>query len=131
LIIAALVVWSLATGFFPEQVPGLHRSDYIALAVVAMLGLFVGLVLHELAHSVVARRFGLGVGGITLFLFGGVAELEQEPASAGSEFWIAIAGPAMSFALACHRLGHDRRGGGGGRRARTCRALRLSCLRST
>lgn len=100
LIIAALIVWSLSTGYFPAAVPGLHRTDYLALAVVAMLGLFVGLVLHELAHSVVARRFGLGVGGITLFLFGGVAELEQEPASAGSEFWIAVAGPAMSFAIA-------------------------------
>jgi Zn-dependent protease/CBS domain-containing protein len=100
LIIAALIVWSLATGYFPAEAPGLHRTDHFALAVVAMLGLFVGLVLHELAHSLVARRFGLGVGGITLFLFGGVAELEQEPASAGSEFWIAIAGPAMSFALA-------------------------------
>jgi Zn-dependent protease/CBS domain-containing protein len=100
LIIAALVVWSLATGYFPAEVPGLHRADYLALATVAMLGLFVGLILHELAHSLVARRFGLGVGGITLFLFGGVAELQQEPRSPGSEFWIAAAGPAMSLALA-------------------------------
>jgi Zn-dependent protease/CBS domain-containing protein len=100
LIIAALVVWSLSTGYFPQAAPGLHGSDYLALGLVAMLGLFVGLVLHELAHSVVARRFGLGVGGITLFLFGGVAELDREPADAGSEFWIAIAGPAMSFAIA-------------------------------
>lgn len=99
LIIAALIVWSLATGYFPEQVPGLSEADLIALSVVAMLGLFAGLILHELAHSLVARHFGLGVGGITLFLFGGVAELEQEPESARSEFWIAIAGPAMSFAL--------------------------------
>jgi Zn-dependent protease len=100
LIIAALVVWSLATGYFPAEAPGLHHSDYLALATVAMLGLFVGLILHELAHSLVARRFGLGVGGITLFLFGGVAELQQEPDSPGSEFWIAIAGPVMSVALA-------------------------------
>lgn len=100
LIIAALIVWSLSVGYFPEAVPDLHRSDHLALAVVAMLGLFVCLILHELAHSLVARRFGLGVGGITLFLFGGVAELDQEPESAGSEFWIAIAGPVMSFALA-------------------------------
>lgn len=100
LIIAALIVWSLSSGYFPQEVPDLHNSDYLALAVVAMLGLFAGLILHELAHSLVARRFGLGVGGITLFLFGGVAELEQEPESAGSEFWIAIAGPLMSFALA-------------------------------
>jgi Zn-dependent protease/CBS domain-containing protein len=56
--------------------------------------------LHELAHSVVARRMGMSISGITLFLFGGVAELESEPPSAGVEFWVALAGPAMSFCLA-------------------------------
>ena len=58
LIIAALIVWSLSSGYFPQEVPGLHGSDYLALAVVAMLGLFACLILHELAHSVVARRVG-------------------------------------------------------------------------
>ena len=100
LIIAALIVWSLGSGYFPAEVPGLARGDYLAMAVAAMLGLFASLILHELAHSLVARRFGLGVGGITLFLFGGVAELETEPQSAASEFWIAVAGPVMSLALA-------------------------------
>jgi Zn-dependent protease/CBS domain-containing protein len=100
LVIAALIVWNLSTGYFPQTAPGLGQMDYIALSVVAMLGLFACLILHELAHSLVARRFGLHVGGITLFLFGGVAELEAEPASAGSEFWIAVAGPVMSFGLA-------------------------------
>jgi Zn-dependent protease/predicted transcriptional regulator len=100
LIIAALIVWSLATGYFPEAAPGLHDIDYLALATVAMLGLFAVLILHELSHAIVARRYGLAVGGITLFLFGGVAELQQEPESPASEFSIAIAGPATSFALA-------------------------------
>ncbi|MEM6462585.1 MAG: site-2 protease family protein [Pseudomonadota bacterium] len=100
LLIAALVVWSLAVAYFPAELPGQSQYDYIALSVVSMLGLFASLILHELAHSLVARRFGLEVGGITLFLFGGVAELEQEPRNPVSEFWIAIAGPAMSFALA-------------------------------
>ncbi len=100
LVIAALIVWSLSTGYFPEAVPGLDRSGYLLLGLLAMLGLFAGLILHELAHAAVARRLGLGVGGITLFLFGGVAELEREPKSAGSEFRIAIAGPVMSLAVA-------------------------------
>jgi Zn-dependent protease/predicted transcriptional regulator len=68
--------------------------------VIAALAFFAGLILHELAHSLVARRFGLGIGGITLFIFGGVAELDEEPVSPKSEFWIAIAGPVMSAALA-------------------------------
>ncbi|MCP4317269.1 MAG: site-2 protease family protein [Hyphomicrobiales bacterium] len=100
LLIAALIVWSLTVAYFPAQLPGKTQYDYIALSVVSMLGLFASLILHELSHSLVARRFGLEVGGITLFVFGGVAELEQEPQSPNSEFWIAIAGPAMSFALA-------------------------------
>lgn len=100
LLIAALIVWTLSTGWFPETLPGQSTDTYLTMAVLAMLGLFSCLVLHELAHSLVARRFGLGVGGITLFIFGGVAELEKEPVDANSEFWIAVAGPAASFALA-------------------------------
>ncbi|MCR9139681.1 MAG: site-2 protease family protein [Alphaproteobacteria bacterium] len=100
LLIAALIVWSLSSAYFPINLPGYSQYDYIALAVAAMLGLFASLILHELAHALVARQFDLQIGGITLFIFGGVAELEQEPRNPKSEFWIAIAGPAMSFALA-------------------------------
>lgn len=99
LLIAALIVWSLSSAYFPVNLPGYNRYDYIALAIAAMLGLFASLILHELAHALVARQFGLQIGGITLFIFGGVAELEQEPRNPKSEFWIAVAGPAMSFAL--------------------------------
>ncbi|MBD3679679.1 MAG: site-2 protease family protein [Rhodobacteraceae bacterium] len=100
LIIAGLIVWSLSTAWFPMDVPGLTQATYVTASVIAMLGLFAGLILHELSHSLMARRFNVRVGGITLFIFGGVAELDNEPESARSEFWIAIAGPAMSFALA-------------------------------
>ncbi len=100
LIIAALIVWSLSTSYFPVELPGLNRFDYIGISIIAMLGLFVSLILHELSHSLVARMFDLKVGGITLFIFGGVAELEQNPRNAASEFWIAIVGPLMSIALA-------------------------------
>lgn len=100
LLIAALIVWSLSTSYFPDVMPGLSKAEYIAISTVSMLVMFASLVLHELAHSIVARSFGLSVGGITLFVFGGVAELEQEPRDPRSEFLIAIAGPIMSFFLA-------------------------------
>lgn len=100
LLIATLIVWSLSRSYFPMVLPDLEPLAYLVLSVVAMLALFASLILHELAHSLVARRYGLGVGGITLFLFGGVAQLEEEPQSAQSEFRIALAGPAMSFVLA-------------------------------
>lgn len=99
-VIAALIVWSLSSGYFPQALPGMGPMTYLALSLAAMIGLFGSLILHELAHSLVARRYGLGIGGITLFLFGGVAELSEEPKSATSEFWIAIAGPVMSATLA-------------------------------
>jgi len=100
LLIAALIVWSLSTAYFPEALPGRTSTLYTSLGIVAMLGMFASLILHELAHSLVARSYGLKVGGITLFIFGGVAELEEEPHDPGSEFQIAIAGPLMSLFLA-------------------------------
>ncbi|KIC15221.1 site-2 protease family protein [Leisingera sp. ANG-Vp] len=99
-LIAALITWSLSTQFFPAVYPGASASVYFLLALLAMLGFFTSLILHEMSHSVVARRFGVEIKGITLFIFGGVAELGSEPKTAVSEFWIAIAGPLMSFALA-------------------------------
>lgn len=98
-IIAALIVWSLFTVYFPQSLPDVGKGVLFTISLIAMIGLFVSLILHELAHSWVARQFNLNVGSITLFIFGGVAELERDPQSAKSEFWIAIAGPAMSFAL--------------------------------
>lgn len=100
LLIAALIVWSLSTSYFPDVLPGATRTLYTALGIVAMLGMFASLILHELSHSLVARSYGLKVGGITLFIFGGVAELEEEPHDPKSEFMIAIAGPLMSLFLA-------------------------------
>ena len=100
LLIAALFVWNLSAQYFPQLLPELSQVTYISLGVVAMLGFFASLLLHELAHSVVAIFYGLRITAITLFIFGGVAGLKSEPKDARSEFWIAIAGPAMSFALA-------------------------------
>ena len=98
-LIAILITWTLATRYFPMTLPDLAEAAYVALAVIAMLGFFGSLLLHEMAHSVVARSYGVRITGITLFLFGGVAELETEVPSAKAEFWVAIAGPAMSVGL--------------------------------
>lgn len=99
IIIAGLLTWSLSKKVFPSTLPGENDAVYLIMAVSAMLGLFGSLLLHELAHSLVAQRIGVPVRAITLFLFGGVAELDAEPRSARDELWIALAGPAMSAAL--------------------------------
>lgn len=98
--LAVLVTWSLAMGAFPLWYEGLSTGTYWAMAIAGMLGLVFSLVFHELSHSVVARRYGLPIKGITLFIFGGVAEMTEEPRSAKVEFWMAIAGPIASFFLA-------------------------------
>lgn len=100
LLIAALITWSLGQQYFPATLPGLSREVYFTMALLAMLSFFASLLLHEMAHSVVARHFGIDIAGITLFLFGGVAELRSEPRTALIELWVAIAGPIMSFFLA-------------------------------
>lgn len=99
LLIAGLIVWSLSTSYFPELLPEASQPALLIAAIVAMLGLFASLVLHELAHSFVARFHGLNITGITLFLFGGVAELESEPSDPVVEFRVAVVGPIASLVL--------------------------------
>jgi Zn-dependent protease/predicted transcriptional regulator len=99
LIIAVLITWSLATGVFPNYYKGLSGAAYFWMGVAGALGLFASIVFHELCHSLVARRYGLRIKGITLFLFGGVAQMEDEPPSAKAEFAMAVAGPASSVLL--------------------------------
>ena len=100
LLIALLIAWSLAGRLLPVEVPGLAPAAYW-LAGAAGAGLFLGsLLAHEIGHALVARRAGLRVRGITLWLLGGVAQLEDEPASPRDELRVAIVGPAVSLALA-------------------------------
>lgn len=98
LIILALLTWTLIH-LFREQVADLPVATYWAMGLGAALAFFTCIVLHELGHALVARAVGIPMRGITLFLFGGVAEMEDEPPSAPSEFWMAIAGPAVSAVL--------------------------------
>jgi Zn-dependent protease/CBS domain-containing protein len=100
LIIFGLIVWTLSTGYFPAQYPDLPASSSWAKGLVASLLFFVSIVFHELGHAVVALRHGLRTRSITLFIFGGVAQLEKDPKDGRSEFWMAAAGPLVSLALA-------------------------------
>ena len=99
LIVFALIVWSLAAAVFPSQNPGLSDAEYVAMAVAAALLFFASLLLHELGHALQAKRDGLEIEGINLWLFGGVAQFKGGFPSAGAEFRIAIAGPLVSLAL--------------------------------
>ena len=99
LIIAVLITWSLAVGFFPHYYPALSHVEYWLMGISGAVLLFVSIIVHELAHSLVAQRGGLPMKGITLFIFGGVAEMDQEPPSAKAEFQMAIAGPLTSVVV--------------------------------
>ncbi len=98
--IALLLTWSLAVSFFPAMHEGFSVGTYWIMAFFGMLGLFLSIILHEIGHSLVARKYNLGISSITLFVFGGVADLKKEPESPGSEFYIAIAGPLASIGIA-------------------------------
>jgi Zn-dependent protease/CBS domain-containing protein len=98
-LIAVLIVWTLASGVFPETNPDLSAGTRLAIAIVASALFFVSLLLHELGHAIQARRDGLEIDGITLWLFGGVARFKGQFPSAGAEFRVAIAGPLVSLVL--------------------------------
>ena len=99
LVVFVLIVWSLASEIFPAQNEGLSDAVYATMAVAAALLFFASLLLHELGHALQARREGMEIDGITLWLFGGVAAFRGMFPSAGAEFRIAIAGPAVTLVL--------------------------------
>jgi Zn-dependent protease/predicted transcriptional regulator len=99
-LIIAFLSYALSVGLFPARYPEWSTATYWIVGTASALLLFVTVLLHELAHALVAIRRGLPVPRITLFIFGGVSHLARQPASAGEEFQIAAAGPAMSFLVA-------------------------------
>ena len=100
LVIFGLVLWSMSAVYLPSQVPGAAVPATWLAGLCATALFFASLVVHELAHAVVARHEGIPVGDITLFLFGGVSRIEQEPANPRVELQVAVVGPLTSFALA-------------------------------
>lgn len=100
LLILFMVTYSLASGYFPANHPGMPGTAYWAMAFVAAIGLFLSILFHELAHSLVGRHYNLPIDGITLFIFGGVAEMREEAESPRVEFLMSAVGPVASGALA-------------------------------
>ncbi len=100
LIIFALVLFSLSEGFFPRYYPGHHTQTYWVAGFVATLFFFASVVAHEVAHSLMAIRSGIEISEITLFIFGGVSKITQEPKDPVTELKIALVGPLSSFGLA-------------------------------
>jgi Zn-dependent protease/CBS domain-containing protein len=99
-LIFALLTWSLSTGYFPTEYPQLAGITHVVLGVVTSILFFASVLAHELGHAYLALRNKIPVKSITLFIFGGVAQIGQEPQSPGVEFRIAIAGPLVSLGLA-------------------------------
>jgi len=99
-VIFTLVTWTLAQGYMPRQYPGLSPALYWVIGATAAVILFASVLFHELCHSYVAKRQGLSVPAITLFLFGGVSQIAEEPPNPDFEFKMALVGPLSSFGLA-------------------------------
>ncbi|WP_308126121.1 site-2 protease family protein [Nonomuraea ceibae] len=98
-IVAAFITW-LFGDTVRDMLPHLSSGAAYAVAFVFAVLLYVSVLLHELAHSVLAKAYGLPVRRITLYLLGGVSEIEKEPPTPGKEFMVAAAGPALSLGLA-------------------------------
>lgn len=99
-IIFALFAYFFGFIYFPSVLPGLNKGLLALITVITVIFVFISVLIHEMSHSLVARRKGTSVEKITLFLFGGMAQIEKEPETPYSELIMAIAGPAASFVVA-------------------------------
>jgi Zn-dependent protease/CBS domain-containing protein len=99
-VIFGLITWALATRYFPQVAPELSQSTNWIRGAVAALMLFLSVTIHELSHSIVARGYKIPISSITLFIFGGVAQMDKEPSSPKIEMNMALAGPFSSYVLA-------------------------------
>jgi len=95
-----LIAWSLADGYLPAVYPTFSAATDWAIGAVSALLLFISVLLHELSHSYIAKKNGLPIARITLFFFGGVSEMSEEPKDPSLEVRMALAGPLTSFAIA-------------------------------
>jgi Zn-dependent protease/CBS domain-containing protein len=100
LAIVALITWSLGTSYYPDEVPGISAGAAYGLGLASALLLFASILVHELGHAVVARRYGVEIEGIELWLLGGVAKMKGSAHRAEEELRFALAGPAVTLAIA-------------------------------
>ncbi len=99
-IIFALFAYYFGFIYFPSVLPGLNKGLLALITIITVIIVFISLLIHEMSHSLVARRQGTNVERITLYLFGGMSQIEKEPETPYSEFIMAVAGPAASFVIA-------------------------------
>ena len=99
IIVFFLISWTLATGFMPSYYPTLNESQYWMMGAIGAIILFISILLHELSHSLLSIRYGIGVHQIILFIFGGISDIKDETKDFKKEFKIAVVGPLTSYAL--------------------------------
>jgi Zn-dependent protease len=99
--------WAISTALLPREAPGLAGYQYWMLGFITTALLFASVIIHELSHALMARTVGIGTSDITLYMFGGLATLEGQPADPAAEFKIAVVGPAASFILGTLFFGSD------------------------
>ncbi len=99
-LILALLTWMLAQSYFPNEFKNWTEFSYWLVAFITSILFFISILLHEFGHSIIAIKYKLKVKRITLFVFGGIAEISKEPPKSSAEFWIAVAGPITSISLA-------------------------------
>ena len=98
-LIFALMIWTLATGYFPSEYKNWPAAQYWIVGAVTALLFFGSVLVHEIAHSLAALRFKIPVHRIVLYIFGGASEISQESPDAWIDFWITLVGPAVNLAL--------------------------------
>ena len=91
--------WTLSSGFMPHYYPNLTRTEYVVMGVTGAIILFVSVLVHELAHSILSTKYGVKVNQIILFIFGGISDIKEETRDFRKEFKIAVIGPLTSFGL--------------------------------
>jgi len=97
--LSVLIMWTLASRAYPALYPGQEAGTYQLMGFLSLLGIFVSIIAHEVAHAVIAEYYHMPIESITLFIFGGVAEMKGEPSHPKGEFFMAIAGPVMSVLM--------------------------------